>query len=641
MHGTRFSPSLHAIPAAVLSLLAGMAVAHADTATDPAELDAITVTATMSPHQTRTAPASVTIVTREELDIRHANDLLEAVRGEPGITLTGQGTAGRKTISLRGMEGKHILTMVNGRRIAASDDVVGHSDYQYNWTPMSSVERVEIIRGPMSTLYGSEALGGVINLITRRPKDAWEGEVNLGGATLADSAGGGQSNASVYVGGPLGEKLTLRVNGQTSYSQPVASKTDPRTTEIEGSKLNTGSIGATLDLTAHQTLDLDYTSGLERRFFNTATSKKAYYRNSYDIRREQGGLTWRGDFEQWNGQLRAYRSEIDITNSRTNGQKPTEPQSMQEKVFDGFASTTLGRHRLTGGGELRHEKLTYGDLVGGSDTARHHALFLQDEISLAHGLTLTTGARYDHHELFGNEVSPRAYLVWEASDDLVLKGGYGHAFKAPTLKQISPNYRYQGSSYTVIGNPDLEPESLDSFELGADWRVGDVALSGTVFYSNVRNLISSTVISTSPKVYQYRNVSHARIQGIEAGAVWDISSAFAWSTNLTLLKTEDRDTGEQLEYRPKVSAASFVDWTGPMGWSARVGLEYTGSQHTAAKDLPDYTLWNASVAKDLGKHMTLRVGLDNIGDVRLEDKSPDFQYAERGRTLFANLQMRF
>src|SRR5690606_973139 len=115
--------------------------------------------------------------------------------------------------------------------------------------------------------------------------------------------------------------------------------------------------------------------------------------------------------------------------------------------------------------------------------------------------------------------SPRAYLVWQANEDLVIKGGYGHAFKAPTLKQISPNYHYVGSSYDVIGNRDLKPETLDSFELGVDWRVGKVDLYGTLFHSRVRDLIASTKINEPGQrsLYRYQNVDSARISGIEAG----------------------------------------------------------------------------------------------------------------------------
>src|SRR5690606_38323707 len=215
----------------------------------------------------------------------------------------------------------------------------------------------------------------------------------------------------------------------------------------------------------------------------------------------------------------------------------------------------FGSHLLTAGGELRRESLTHAELIGGDDSTTHRAIFLQDEFDLTSTLTLTGGLRYDDHELFGSEASPRIYLVWEPSSDLVIKGGYGHAFKAPTLKQISPNYRYEGSSYDVLGNPDLRPETLDSYELSANWQLDHLNLNSTVFYSDIKDLISSTKINPpgTRSTYRYMNVDRARTSGLEAGFIWDVLSAFACSTNMTLLRTEDRATGDELEYRPKTS----------------------------------------------------------------------------------------
>ncbi|MGP1615787.1 MAG: TonB-dependent receptor plug domain-containing protein, partial [Pollutimonas bauzanensis] len=403
-----------------------MAMAQADAAgpRNAQELSTITVTATMSEHDTRTAPASVTVISKEELEIRNPADLLEAVRGEPGITLAPRQVGGRKTISLRGLEGRHVLTLIDGRRISATDDVVGHSDYQYSWLPMSAVERIEVIRGPMSTLYGSEALGGVINLITRKPTDHWEGSVSLNGSALTDGDSGDHGgSAAVYAAGPAGDRLILRVNAETARRPKIAEKEDPRYTELEGSKSNTGGLGAILKLTDQQTLDLSYSKGEERRYYDTDSSG-VFYENRYNIDRSLADVTWRGDFDSWKGQLRAYRSEIDITNSRSNGIASTRPQNMKEEVADGFATTTWGSHKLTAGGELRSEALKNAGLVGGKDDALHKALFLQDEFSLTRQLTLTAGLRYDHHEIFGNEISPRAYLVWEASPDLVIIEAY-------------------------------------------------------------------------------------------------------------------------------------------------------------------------------------------------------------------------
>ena len=137
--------------AAALLCLAGAARAEVVAA---APLPAVTVTATLTEQDARTAPASVTVITAQDLAERNAADLLDAVRGAPGITLSARQVGGRKTLALRGLEGKHTLTLIDGRRISASDDVIGHSDYQYGWLPISAIERVEIIRGPMSALYG-------------------------------------------------------------------------------------------------------------------------------------------------------------------------------------------------------------------------------------------------------------------------------------------------------------------------------------------------------------------------------------------------------------------------------------------------------------------------------------------------------
>ena len=194
----------------------------AATASAAKVLPSVTVTATLNEQDARTAPASVTVIDREELATRNATDLLDAVRGAPGLTLSPRQVGGRKTLALRGLEGKHTLTLIDGRRISASDDVVGHSDYQYGWLPMSAIERIEVIRGPMSALYGSEALGGVVNLITRQPKDRWMGSVSLSGSNpTSSSEGESTGTASVFATGPVGERLTLRVNGEVAHSAPV------------------------------------------------------------------------------------------------------------------------------------------------------------------------------------------------------------------------------------------------------------------------------------------------------------------------------------------------------------------------------------------------------------------------------------
>ncbi len=624
-----------------LAIMSALAIPAANAWAEDRTLGNVVVAATLSEHDTRTAPASVTIVTREELEIRNAADLLDAVRGTPGITLSPRQVGGRKTLALRGLEGKHTLTLIDGRRISPSDDVVGHSDYQYGWLPMSAVERIEVIRGPISTLYGSEALGGVVNLITRQPKDRWIGSATVSGSGLT-GGGGDIGHASIFAAGPASENLSLLLMGDSSRSAAIPLKEDNRYSEIEGRQSHSAGVGGTIKLTSEQSLDANWSDGREERFYNDVSGSKAY-ENRYDIQRTRGHLAWRGDFAGWRGQLSAYKSEIDITNSRTNGIAPTRAQNMSDEVVNGFAAIKLNSHLLTAGGEFREETLKNAGLKNGQDDATHKAIFVQDELPLAAHLMLTAGLRVDHHEIFGTETSPRAYLVWEASPELVVKGGYGHAFKAPTLKQISPGYVGAEGPHTFLGNANIKPETSDSLEISADWKRGALALRGTLFHNEVENLIAYKLLSISGirRTYLYDNINQARITGLETGFTWTIGGNLSWNADLTLLKTKDKTTGKELDDRPDATLASHLDWRAGDGWSARAGMEYTGTQTTAGNSLPAYALWNVSVGKHIGKNLSVRSGINNLTDVRLAEKTPNFGYAERGRTLFATLKADF
>jgi outer membrane receptor for ferrienterochelin and colicins len=626
--------------------------ASSDAAAPAAVLRKVTVTATLTEQDVRTAPASTTVITAEEMAARNAGDLLEAVRGAPGLTLSPRQVGGRKTLALRGLEGKHTLTLIDGRRISATDDVVGHSDYQYGWLPLAALERIEVIRGPMSALYGSEALGGVINLITRTPTDRWQGSAGLSGSDPTTAGQGGRSGkVSVTAAGPLAEGLGLRVSAEALRSGSTAEEEDPRYSEIEGRRSVGGSAVLSYRFNANHSLEAGLTQADEERFYDSVsgsgTAAKAY-RNTYDIDRQQAHLGWRGRWAGGDGQLRTYRSDIEILNSRSNGVAATRPQSMSDRVLDGHAGQRFGDHRVTVGGEWREETLTNAGLTGGQDDATHRALFLQDEWALTDALMLTAGLRNDRHEYFGSETSPRAYLVWQASPQWVVKGGAGHAFKAPTLKQISPSYVGSEGPHTFLGNADVRPESSNSFELGVDGQLGAWQVRATAFQTHVKDLITYRLLSVvgSRRTYQYDNVDAARIRGLETGFTLQASRQLAWSTDLTLLDTEDQSTGSELADRPGTSVSTRLDWRAAAGWSLRLGAEYTGSQTaTGGADLPAYTLVNASIGQQWklpgGQPLHLRAGLDNLTNLRLAEKSADFGWAERGRRLFVNARVDF
>ena len=525
----------------------------------------------------------------------------------------------------------------------------GHSDYQYGWLPMAAVERVEIIRGPLSALYGSEALGGVINLITKKPKDRWMASIGLSGATGLDSDTAADAlRTSVYAAGPLGEQFNLAINAEKSYQGSTVLPEDRAQSEIEGNRTRSLGLTASWQPVAGHEVEFGVQDGLEKRDSDDINRTPTYYHNRYELDRTQKHASWNADWGNgWRSQLRAYRSDISIRNFRNNGVAATRPQDMRDSVVDGHASTRWGSHQITVGGEWRKEELVNAGLKNGQDEATHKALFVQDEFALGQNLMATLGLRGDHHEIFGSEVSPRAYLVWEASPNLVVKGGYGHAFKAPTLKQISPNYVGAEGPHSFLGNGNIQPETSNAFELGANWQAAQqLALRATVFHTEVKQLITYRLLQKiGPRsIYQYDNVDAARIQGLEAGFTWDITPRLQWNNDATWLHTRDKTTGQQLNDRPRVAWNSTLVWQ-VQQWRTQLGAETTGKQQSASGKLPAYTLWNASVGRawKLGgeRQLHLSTGIQNLGNVRMQEESPNFGWAEQGRRFFVNARMDF
>ncbi|POH81167.1 addiction module protein [Stutzerimonas stutzeri] len=633
-------------PALTLAcLMASMAQAAPVT-----ELNPTVVTASRSEHSVADAPASVSVITAEQIKARGASNLLEALRGIPGLTLNGRQVGGRKTLSIRGAEDRHTLVLVDGRRISSTDDTIGHSDYQYGWVAMDQIERIEVVRGPMSALYGSEAVGGVINIITRKGGQQWHGAASMRGDVGEGPAGDGHQ-LSASVSGPLGQWFDLALGVEDMRRAPTPRPENKATSDIEGQDRQSGNLRLGFNPLAGQRLQLDMLRSDEKRRRheqNTRLPTQPYYLDTYDLDRRQDAVTWQADWSRLRSELRYSEAEFEVNNKRSNNIAPTRAQRLQDKVWDGNLAFEVGEgHSLTVGAERREELLENAGLTGGSDSAVHKALYVQDEIALAEDWALTLGARLDRHEIFGSETSPRAYLVWRASPELTFKGGYGEAFRAPTLKQISPNYVGAEGPHTFLGNANVKPETSRSWELGADWRDARSAYSATLFRNEIEDLIYYNLLQrVGPRsIYQYDNISRARIDGLEVSLRRELTAGFSLASSLTWLDARDRDSDDKLTGRPEFSATPSLQWH-QGAWGAQLEWQYIGHQtlmNSAGqlKRAPAYSLLNLGGSYRVDDHLTLRAGLNNLSDVRLEDKSELFGYVEEGRTAWLALEAGF
>ncbi|GAB4355860.1 MAG: TonB-dependent receptor [Gammaproteobacteria bacterium] len=613
----------------------------------------VVVTATRTPVEERDVPAATTVITQEDIKQTPAQDLAEIIRESTGISLFGNGVGNRRAINMRGMEARHTLILINGRRISTSEPYFGHSDFENSWIPAEAIERIEIVRGPLSSLYGSEGMGGVINIITRKSLDEWGGTISATAGQRDDNRGGSERGIGFFAGGPLGDKTSLTVNGELSDQDKTEDKDDPDISEIEGKEIT--ALGFTLGYEPAEghVIELSHNRVDEERPRDTRSRPPGsiLHESTYDLERRTTSVEHRGTFGEANTTLRFYESSIQQKNRTDNvAVAPTNPQKLTDRVLEGFTSIPLGEmHLLTAGVEQREETLDHPDMAGGGDSVDNSAIYVQDEMEITKDLLFTAGVRIDDHQLFGSETSPRAYVVYHLSDTLTLKGGYGEAFRAPTLKQISPSYMFVGF-HTFLGNANVKPETSKTTEIALEFRGNGTRAGITIFKNEIDDLIEAICIlncvGPPPRTYEYQNVDKARIEGVEAEFSTDLSSGFNFAVNLTTLDAVDRTTGLPLANRPELTVNTTLGWhSSDNDWAVALRGQYVGEQvnydGTTRIDLPNYKLWHLNVRKRLNKAFTLRAGVENIGDVRLADKNDGFSFEERGRFYYLGVDASF
>lgn len=641
-------------PALALAVAAGCAAAQSATE-DPVQT--IVITATRYAMLSVDAPAALSVVTRRDIEARGADNVIDAIRGETGLSLQGRAVGGRKVIGVRGMDSKHTLFLVDGRRVGASDGVIGASDFQYDWIAVEDIERIEVVRGPMSVLYGSEAMGGVVNIITRVPGERWR----FGASTEASDADGGRGGGGWRLGaradGPLGGGMFLRAGVAASQVDAVASPTDPRLSELESRHKEDAWLGLAWRGLAGHRVELDHRQGTELREGGARerAGPRRYHVTTNDIERTVSSLGWDAEWGRSAGgpaletQLRAYRTMIDVENRRTQGVAVNVPQRVEENVLEGQARKGFGVHALVAGFEARNESLEDPGLPGGRSILRHRSLFVQDEWRLASALTLTAGLRHDDHERYGHEWSPRVYAVWRVGGPWTVKGGYSHGFKVPNLKQVVPGARPEGPN-TFLGNPDLKPERSDALELGVGYAAGALQAQLMAFDQRVDDLIEVRLVTPGPVpgigTYTYENLAKARLRGVEASLSTPLGAGFTGALSATYLDAKN-GSGQRLERRPRLSATARLDWQhGP--WRSGLFVEHTGDQllpattpGAPAQPVPDLTLLGAHVSHTLSEGLEVALGVRNLTDVSLAEKSRLFTHAEAPRTVRLSLRGRW
>ncbi len=503
------------IAVAVSSFEAGSVAA----AQVPPVSESVVVTATAAPEGINEVGAAVTVVTREDIERNGWRTVQDVLRSVPGALVARSGGPGAQTsVFLRGANSTHTLVLVDGVRVNSPF----FPGYDFTLLSTENIERIEIVRGPFSALYGSESIGGVVHVFTRPAGDKFSGRVvgeagNHDQRELEAFASAGTTFFGIAASARDRQDNGDRVNDdwrERSGSLRLEGRFGDTRVALEGS-------------TADGELGLPGPVGGE-------TPENRYFPR-------EDRIVLPATFHPASGHSASVT--LGWVRSRPSFESPSFQSHTDARTLEGRAADTFsaGAHRLTAFAEWQRWKVEDSSNFGVNLDGEHATIWSvggEDSIDLAGGWLATAGLRYDDHSRFGDVWSPRASISWRTGR-WKLRASGGTGFRAPSVGELF---------YPFSGNPDLQPERSTSYDLGAEYEVAGGRASASVFWNDFRHLI----------VYDFAtglnfNVGRARSRGAELSWRQAISSVTSVDAGYTYLDTEDRDTGLALIRRPRHS----------------------------------------------------------------------------------------
>jgi outer membrane receptor for ferrienterochelin and colicins len=543
----------------------------------------IVVTASGFEQKITNAPASISVINREELQEKRFGSLAEALSDVEGVDV-GQtaGKTGGLNISIRGMPSDYTLVLVDGRRQNAPGSVTpnGFGETSSGFLPpFSAIERIEVVRGPMSTLYGSDAMGGVVNLITRKVGTRWAGTVSAESTIQEHGDFGNITSANAYAQGPIVPGVIgLAVRGSIfhreaaslSYENVGGTLVPVSTRGPSPVKADIYTYGGRLTLTPSVDHDLWFEFDRAQQTYDNSTGQlgtatvaggygplQKFNRDNYVI-----AHNWRAGFGTLETTLTRNVTETigRTVPPGTPGVIAGSPRTLEatNSIVDSRFIGSAGPFTFTIGGQYWDAKMV--DRVAPAPYKfQQWAGYLENELKIAETLRLTLGARYDHHSTFGGKLSPRSYLVWNATPSLTLKGGVSRGFKTPRLEQIADGITGFTGQGTIpsIGSPGLTPETSTSYEAGVYFDNGGfVSGNVTVFNNEFKDKIAS-----GPGIPNCRFVGNPnRPDCLDVGAFPNVD-LFSQSINIDEAVTRGGEVALRLEFTRRLSLGLNYTYT--------------------------------------------------------------------------------
>ncbi len=643
----------------------------------PAALtQSIVVTGSREDELLEASVAMVAVVSRSQLRDSGYESVAGILSEEPGIvTRTSRSPGSRAGIQIHGIDSRQSLVLIDGFPVVGARGVKS-GILNLNRQSTNRLERVEVVKGALSPLYGSDAIGGVVNMITREPRRRFDADVTASAASM----GGVDLRADTgFVLGGWSGFLAAERHKRNPYDLT------PQDFDTTGPGFRRYDYLAKVSRNFSQRLRLSMlANAFDNREISVFAGRTGAQSTTTDDSASNFGATLNAGISAATSlQVRGYygkydeRSAVDLLSVPG----PFEGKAnLNERLYRFAASLSHvlgGRQLLQGGLDWTHDEYRgHNRLLGDNSgqSIRMADAWFQDRIQAHPRLSLTVGGRVTDHSAYGSTVVPRLGLMFRAADRFRLRASLGQGFRAPDLGQLYYRFLTTSGLYQIIGNPSLKPESSTTSQVGFDSNVGRLNMGVTYFRNDIENLIQTELLGRprTPEqlrsllqehgvqsafdpglnrlTYMYRNIDRVYTTGLEGKARLRLAQGLLVSSGYVYLDARDKQTGGFLSQRHKHHGNLRVWWSTERFGGIRTNFRgsYLGKWPIlgprATTVLDSYQLWDWYLAKRLRKGFEIYGAVDNMFDSvdsNLEATNPTYYRADPGRTFRVGLRWTF
>lgn len=615
------------------------------------KLNEITVvTSTKTPRILAEVPVRTQVVTKEDIQRNHAKNLAEALRYVPGIQLkpihgkTGQG------VWMQGFDADRVLILIDGNPLTPSSG----STVDVTQVAIGDVERIEIIKGAVSAMYGASAMGGVINVITREP--------SAKSRLVADVTGGNWGDQSEKDNPVAKNTANFEVSTKQEnwYAQVVADLMQSdgyKATDLGNATQGWHGHKNTLSAKLQYKFDNDIKLTLMPRYFDEDASTLqdffspgiGWKTRTYNDKATKVFLSTvlEKQAENFSWKVRALHEDYQSTSKKASKRELVTQNSQLASEFGIHVDES---HLINFGLEYNKEYMDAKNISTGTvevdDKSKNsYELYVQDSWLVNDKLEILPGIRFDYDDRDSGHLSPMISSLYQAGK-VNFRAGIGSGYRTPTLKELYYLFDHSQIGYIVQGNTDLKPESSLSYQLGAEWmfsRQGSFEVS--LFYNDINDLIETALDSsqTGPNnasVYTYLNYNKAITQGAEVVFRQHFAKYFQADISYVYLDAEDQETNKKLTNRSEHEAKLGLDWfvTKDTTLTAKLNYQsehYIDEQNT--KTSPGYSSVDFKFNQQINREWLWYLGVDNVTGEQRDFKGQDFR-PEEGRYVYLGLR---